>query len=83
MPRHAIKIPIRRQHRQIMAQAKLCQQGIDRTDLQPGSPAAVAQTGGVDVVLSVGDKKRQGGEVLEDLRARLGPGESLQQFLQH
>lgn len=78
-----IKILVCRQHYQLVTQAELRQQRIDRANLKPGPPATVTQPGGIDVVLPIRDEERQRGEALENLLARLGSRKPLQQFLQH
>ena len=47
------------------------------------TPAAIAQFCGVDVILSLGNKKWQGFESCDDVAARARTGESLQQFLEY
>ena len=39
--------------RKIVVDAKLGQQGVDRSDLYPGAPAAISQLCGCDVIISV------------------------------
>lgn len=82
MSRDAAEIAICREHGQIVAHAKLRQKRIDGADLHAGAPTSVAQFGGVNMVLSVRDDERQGGEAIEYLRPRPGPREPLQQLLQ-
>lgn len=67
MPSNVTKIPIRRQHREVMTHAELCQQGIDRADLYPGTPAAVTQRRSIDMILPIRYQKRQGREAPENL----------------
>jgi hypothetical protein len=83
MLRHKSKIRIGREHRQIMPDAKLRQQGIDRTDLDTASPASVSQCGRVDVIAAVRGQERQSGEPRNDLFARSWAGKALQQFLKY
>jgi hypothetical protein len=47
------EVAIGRQHREIVADAKLREQRIDCTDLNAGTAASVAQFGGIDVVVPV------------------------------
>ena len=82
MRRDAAKIAIRREHRQIVAHTKLREKRIDGADRRAGAPTSVAQFCRVNVVLSVRDDERQGGEAVEYLRPCPGPRESLQQLLQ-
>jgi hypothetical protein len=47
------EVAIGRQHREIVADAKLREQRIDCTDLNAGTAASVAQFGGIGVVVPV------------------------------
>lgn len=82
MARDVAEIAVRRQHREIMAQAELRQERVDGADLRARPTTAIAQLGGLNMVPSVRRDKRQGREPIENLRSRLGSGESLQQLLQ-
>jgi len=77
------KISVGRQHRQIVPDAKLCQQRVDRPDLNAAAPTSVAQLGGVDVVAPVGNEQRQRGKPIEDLPPIARPGKALQKLLQN
>ena len=50
MPRRALEISVQSQKLHRMANAQLCDQSVDRCKLHAGSPAAIAQLGGVDRV---------------------------------
>jgi hypothetical protein len=66
-----------------MADAQLCEHGVDRPDLHAAASARVPNAGSGDVVLTIGLDQRQGGEALDDLRLGLRAGKALQNFLQH
>ena len=72
-----------REERQLVAYAELRKQRIDRADLDTGLSTRIAQAGRTDVVFPVGLKQRQSGEPLDDLAARLGAREPLQEFLEN
>jgi hypothetical protein len=77
------EVVVGRQQRQPMADAKLCQQRIDGAQPHAGAAAAIAQFGGVDMVLPVGVEQRQRGKPFDDVLACARSGETPQQFLQH
>jgi len=60
------------EHRQFAAQAKLRQQCVYRADLDLAAAAGVAQCSGLDMVVPVGNKDRQRGKPVNDLRAGAG-----------
>jgi hypothetical protein len=47
------EISVRREHRQIMMNAKLCEQRIHRFDLHAGSAATVAHFCGLNVIVNL------------------------------
>lgn len=77
----ALEIIVGGQHREVMADANLRQQGIDRSNLNPRAPAAVSQLGRLDVIVSIWDDEGQSRKPIQDLRASFGTRKSLQQFL--
>lgn len=77
------EVAIGRQHRQVVAKAKLRQQRIDRADLHARAPAYIAQFGRRDVVLPCRYDQWQRGKAVEKARPVARPGEALQQFLEH
>jgi hypothetical protein len=80
--RDALEVIVGGKHRQVVAQAKLCQQRIDGADLNTGAPAVVSQLGRLDMILPVWDDQWQGGKPIKDLRACFGTRKSLQKLLQ-
>jgi hypothetical protein len=54
------EIVISGEQRELMTDAKLREKGIDRAELYACAPAAIAQVCGVDMVLPIGNEKRQG-----------------------
>jgi hypothetical protein len=69
MPRDIVKVPVDCQHGQVVAEAELGQQRIDRSDLNAGAPAFVSQFGSVHMITPVGNQQRQRCEPVEDLRS--------------
>ncbi len=78
-----LKILVRGQEYQVVPTAQLDEQCIDRSNLYPAPTAGVPDPGGLDVIVPVRLQKRKGGKPLDQLIARLRPGEALKQFLQH
>nr|WP_233130125.1 hypothetical protein [Synechococcus sp. 1G10] len=74
---------IRCEQRQVVALAKLDEQGINRADLDTPSAAGIANVGGCDVILLIGLKKGEHGEALHELVTVFGAGKTLQHFLEH
>lgn len=77
------KVLIGRQQRQLVAYAKLSEQGIDSAYLYARSAAGVSDSCRANVILSVWLYEGQGSKPLNDLCLRLGPGEALKQFLKN
>jgi hypothetical protein len=76
------EIVISGEQRELMTDAKLREKGIDRAELYPCAPAAIAQVCGLDMVSPIRNEKRQGREPLDDILARTRACEPLQQLLQ-
>jgi hypothetical protein len=83
MSGHVVKVPVGRQHRQIVTDAKLSQQGIDCSDLNTATATLVSQLRGVNVVAPVGHQQRQGGKPIHYSPAIPRSGKTLQKLLQH
>ena len=77
------KVFVGGQHCQIVAEAELREQCVDRADLNPSAAALVSQLSRVHMVAPVGNEKRQRGEPLKNLRAIFGSAEPLQRLLQN
>ncbi|HEY2093371.1 MAG TPA: hypothetical protein VGJ81_15940 [Thermoanaerobaculia bacterium] len=77
-----LKIPVRAEHHQVVSDAKLREERIDRSDLESAAAAFIAKVRGGDVVLALRHDERQRGEPLEDLCSRLRAAESLEKFLE-
>src|ERR1700724_3587523 len=77
------KVSVGRQHRQVVTDAKLRQQCVDRTDLNTISATTVSQFRCVGMVLPIGHQKRQRREAIEYPLARSRPGKALQKLLQN
>lgn len=82
MAGQVVKLPVGREHRQVVTEAKLRQQGVDRPDLNAGSPASVSQFRGVDVVPPVRNQQRQCGKPVDYLLPVPRSGKTMQQFLE-
>ena len=78
---NAREVPVAAEHRQFMTDAKRGQESIDRTDLYPGTPAAIAQLRRPDVIVAIGYQQRYGGESIQDLVTGSRPPKALQKFL--
>ena len=76
------EVVIGRQQRQLVTNAELRNQGVNRANLQARATTAISQFRGIDVILSVRGQKRQRHEPVNDIFTRPRTGESLQQFLQ-
>ena len=76
------KVLVRREQREFVTDAELCEQRIDSTDLHSAATAAVSQLRGIDVVLPVGRKERQRCESIDDVFACTRTSKPLQKFLQ-
>ena len=77
------EVIVRRKKRQVMPNAELRQDRIDGANLDSRAATAIAKLGGLDMVLAVWRKQRQGAEALDDLTAVARPGKALEQLLQH
>ena len=76
------KVFVGRQHHEVVAETKLCQQRIDGADLNAAASACVSQFGRVHMVAPVWNQQRQRIEPVEDLPAARRSGEALQKLLQ-
>lgn len=65
-----------------MTDAKRSQESIDRSDLYPGTPAAISQLPGSDVIVAIGNQQGYGGEPIQDLFTGSRPPKALQKLLQ-
>ncbi len=64
-----------------MTSTQLGKEGVNRSNLNPGATARVAQFRRVHVIAPIGNDKRQCGKPINDLLAGLRAREPLQQFL--
>ncbi len=76
------EVVVRRQQREVVTNAKLSDQGVDRSKLDTGTSTPVMQLSGVDVILPIACKHGQGRKAVDDLLVRAGTRKSLQQLLQ-
>ena len=66
MPGREREVAVGRQHHEVMADAQLCQQGVDGAELHAVAAALVPERGGADVIVAVGSDRRQRREALEE-----------------
>jgi len=71
------------QQRQIVPDAQLGEERVDRADLNTCSAACVPKVGRRDMVLAIRLHQGKRSETLNDLYAGLGSGETLEQFLEN
>jgi len=71
------------EHGQVVADTKLCQQGVYRSNVHTRAATAIAQVRGPDVIVAIGYQQRDSGESIQNLRARARPQKTLEQLLQH
>lgn len=81
MSGNEIEVVVDAQQCQIVPDAELGEQGVDRADLNSGSAASISEFGRRNVILTVGLEQRKRCEALDYLCARLRAGEALKQFL--
>jgi hypothetical protein len=83
MARGQREVVVRRQQLQVVADAKLREQRVDRADLNASASALITQVSCADVVFAIRDDKRQRSKPLDDVSVRAGPVEALQKLLQN
>jgi hypothetical protein len=66
-----------------MSHAKLRQESINRSDLCPGSPTAISQISGVNVIVAIGDEERYCGKPIQYLRPGFRTRKALKDLLEH
>lgn len=81
--RDAGEVGVGREHRQLVPEAKLREEGVDRPDLRSFASARRAELRRGHVVVTVGYEQRERGEAAHDLLACAGTSESLEQLLEH
>ncbi len=77
------KVIVAREHQQVVANAQLSEERVNRAGLHALAPTDVAQFCGANVILSLRHDQRQCRESLEYLFAGLGSRKPLKEFLQH
>ena len=81
--RDPLEVRVCREHRELVANAELGDEGVDRADLDAASAAGVSQLGRANVVLAVGNQQGKGGEPLDDPVPRVRAAKALKEFLKH
>lgn len=81
--RNAAKVGVGRKHREIVPDAQLREECVDRSDLNPGASTVVSELGCFDMVATIRDDERQGQESFENFVFGLWPGKTLQQLLEN
>ena len=82
MLRRVHKVFIGRQHRQLMVDGQLRQEGVNRAKLNTASTTGVPKFSSVDMIGTVRYEERKHGETFNDLRRRFGTAKPLQQLLE-
>ncbi len=77
-----MKVLIGCQQFEAVTDAELGEQGVDGSELKTRSAAGIPEPCCFDVIAPVGRDQRQCRKSSDDLVARAGSGESLQQFLE-
>lgn len=80
--RDALKVAIGGEHRQIVANAQLGKQCVDRPDLNAAAATQVSKICGLDMIVPVRNDHRYRGKPIDNLLASLRPRKSLKQLLQ-
>lgn len=83
MPRSVCEIPIRGEQHEIVANAELSEQRVDRSNLDAAPAASVPQGGRSDVILAIRLEERQDSEALHDQSLCSGTREALQKLLEN
>ena len=81
--RDRLEVRIRREHCELVANAELGDEGVDRADLNPASAAGVPQLGRANVILAVRNQQGKGGEPLDDAVPSARAAETLKELLKH
>jgi hypothetical protein len=68
MTGHAAEVIVSCEHGQVVSDAELCQQRVDRSDLYAGAPALISELGRLDMVFPI---RSDQGQDLKDLPALL------------
>lgn len=66
-----------------MSKAKLCQERIDRSNLNTCLPAAVPRRGGLNMIVAIRHNERYRGKAVQNLRAGFRTREALQKLLEN
>jgi len=77
------EIMVGRQQLQLVANAELGEQCVNRADLNAGTPTPITQVRCTDMVVAIRNHERQRCEPCNDVSVSAGPGKALQEFLQH
>lgn len=73
-----MKITVGGEHQQLMPNAKLRKQRVDRANLKAGAATGVAQLCSSDMVASVRNQQRQDCKLFDNLLTRFRSGKALQ-----
>jgi hypothetical protein len=83
VPSGEFEVVVCAQERQIVPNAQLRKQRVDRADLHACSAARIAEISGCDMIFSIRQQQGKRCEALDDLCTGLRSGESLKQFLEN
>ena len=79
----ASEVSVRRQQGEIVTDAELREESVDRPDSDAAPAAGIAKGGCRDVVFPVGDEEGEGGEAFDDAISRARPVEALKKLLEN
>src|SRR5206468_7262229 len=80
---NVFEIVVGREHDEVVSHAKLRQESINRSDLYPGSPTAISQIGGLNVIIAIRNEERYCRKPIQNLRPGLRTRKALQDLLEH
>lgn len=83
MPRDVFEVLISAEQRESVPDTEFRDERINRTDLDSGTAAGVAERCCLDVVVAIRNQKRYGRKAIENLSTCLGSSEALQQLLEN
>ena len=78
-----LEVMVGTQHDELVSNAELCEERVDRADLQAAAATVVAKVGRSCVILALRHDQRQRSESIDDLLSRFRAAESLQDLLEN
>jgi hypothetical protein len=77
-----LEIIVCREHRQIVPNAKLGEESINRSDLYSRAPTAISQIRGLNVIVAIRDEQAYGGKPVQNFDPGFRTREALQDLLE-